>query len=186
MGIQSHDPSEHSAHVTLPVMLDLRGRRVVVVGVTPVADERAAQLRGVGADVVVVDELGDPEATLAGAWLVFAACGTADDDQHVVDAATALGIWANAHDRTDMCAFQMPAIFRRGPLTVAVGTGGAVPTLAVRLRDHIATIVGPDKVPAIEAAAATRAAANAAGSRPSALDWDELLAAILPPAAERS
>jgi len=49
-------------------------------------------------------------------------------------AARRLGIWFNAVDEADNCAFYMAGSLRRGPLQVAVGSQGAFPGLVRGLR----------------------------------------------------
>jgi siroheme synthase-like protein len=165
----------------LPVMLDLRGRRVVVVGDGEVARQRLTLLAPTGAEVVAVAPA-PPEALadeLAGAWLVFAATGSAGLDAELAAWATARGIWVNAHDQTEACTFQMPAQLHRGPLTAAFGTAGAVPALAVAVRDLLADLVPEDVVPLVEALADRRREAKAAGLSAASLPWAELLAPVL-------
>jgi siroheme synthase-like protein len=41
-----------------------------------------------------------------------------------------------------LCSFILPALHRRGPITVAVSTAGASPALAQWLRDRFATQIG--------------------------------------------
>ena len=52
------------------------------------------------------------------------------------------GIFCNVADVPHLCSFILPALHRRGPITVAVSTGGASPALAQRLRDRFAAQVG--------------------------------------------
>lgn len=62
-----------------PVVLDLSGRRCVVLGDTAIAEEKVATLRAIGADVVHLQRsfrLGD----LAGAFLAIDASG--DTSRH--------------------------------------------------------------------------------------------------------
>jgi uroporphyrin-III C-methyltransferase / precorrin-2 dehydrogenase / sirohydrochlorin ferrochelatase len=144
-----------------PVFLDLRGRRAVVIGGGTVAEQKVRGLLAAGAHVTVVS----PETTqgltdlaahneidlrrrpyrhgdLAGAWLAIGAT-----DNRAVNAAAwaeaeRLGVPFNAVDDIEHCSFIAPAIHREGDITVAVSTAGKSPTLAVRLRDRIARLVG--------------------------------------------
>ena len=50
----------------------------------------------------------------------------------------------NTVDDIPFCDWSAPAILRRGDLTIAVGTGGIAPALAVRIRDRAAEDVGPE------------------------------------------
>jgi precorrin-2 dehydrogenase len=117
--------------------LELTGRRCLVVGRGPVADEKAAGLRASGADVEVVDDY-DP-GLLDGAWLVVVANG---EGERVFAEASERRIFCNVADVPELCSFILPAIHRRGPIAVAVSTGGASPALAQRLRDQFAGQIG--------------------------------------------
>ena len=176
----------------LPVMLDVRGRRCVVVGTTAIAAQRVAALEAAGADVVALDVLNAADARdagdagdasdvspLAGARLVFAATGSPALDAEVAAAAEALGILVNAHDQPEVCAFHMSARLTRGPLEMAFGSGGAVPAVAVRIRNLVAELVPESVVPLIEEAARARYEAKAAGLSAMSLDWDTLLARLM-------
>ena len=47
-------------------------------------------------------------------------------------------VWANSADDPQNCSFILPAVARRGLVTVAVSTGGASPALAGTVRSRIA------------------------------------------------
>lgn len=131
-----------------PVFLDLTGRRVVVVGGGPVGRRKAAAARAAGAEVVVVDPQPLAESGLAhlaeeyhpnhliGACLVFAAA-TPEVNARVVADAKRLGVWVNSATDPSAGDCFLPAVVRRGGLTVAVGTGGAAPALARRIRERL-------------------------------------------------
>src|SRR5579875_3896062 len=91
-----------------PLLLDLRGRRVVVVGGGRVAVRRVPALWEAGADVVIVSPALDPYLAafepavrlrpfrpddLDGAWLVFACTDDADVNIEVALAAEVRGVF---------------------------------------------------------------------------------------------
>jgi precorrin-2 dehydrogenase/sirohydrochlorin ferrochelatase len=133
----------------LPLFLDVTGKRVVVVGGGPVGRRKAAAAAAAGAAVVVVDprpladlpgieHVAEPYRAehLAGARLVFAAAPP-EVNARVAAEAAVRGIWVNT--ATDPAAGDVfvPAVVRSGGLTLAVGTGGAAPALARRVREKL-------------------------------------------------
>ena len=144
-----------------PAFLDLRGRRVVVVGGGAVAEQKVGGLLAAGARVTVVS----PETTsgladlaargsvelrrrpyragdLSGVWLAIAATDDRAANATVWAEAEQQGVLLNAVDDLDHCNFIAPAIHREGDITVAVSTAGKSPALAVRLRDRIGRLIG--------------------------------------------
>lgn len=138
-----------------PLVLDVAGRRVVVVGGGPVAARRAARLAEAGADLVVVAPyVCEPLAELiaigraawrpreyragdlTGAWLVHTATGDSDVDRQVAAHAEADRIWCVQAADAGSSAAWTPAVARLGDVLVAV-SGGADPRRAVRLRDAV-------------------------------------------------
>ncbi|MBY0456638.1 MAG: bifunctional precorrin-2 dehydrogenase/sirohydrochlorin ferrochelatase [Gemmataceae bacterium] len=134
----------------MPVLLNLRDERVLVVGGGLVGARKAQNARSADARVVVVDpqpglslppgcehvvERYRPEH-LAGASLAFA-CATTDVNAQIVQDARARGVWVNAATSPDEGDFALPAVVRRGGLTLAVSTGGASPALARRIREKL-------------------------------------------------
>jgi uroporphyrin-III C-methyltransferase/precorrin-2 dehydrogenase/sirohydrochlorin ferrochelatase len=71
---------------------------------------------------------------LRGRPLVIAATEDDEEDSRVSAIARALGVPVNVPDRIELCTFALPAIVDRGEVTVAIGTSGASPVLAQRLR----------------------------------------------------
>ena len=131
-----------------PVFLDLRGKIVLVVGGGVVAKRKVASLLEAGADVWVGAPALDPSLQellaegrirhLAGSfelawfdslsiWLVIAATDQRDINEQVALAASARKIWANVVDDVALTAFHMPARVERGPLQIAISSGGAAP-----------------------------------------------------------
>jgi uroporphyrin-III C-methyltransferase/precorrin-2 dehydrogenase/sirohydrochlorin ferrochelatase len=146
-----------------PIFLRLAGREVVVVGGGAFAVAKATELLAAEARVTVVAESPAPELValaragriglversyrtgdLDGAWLAVAA-GTdpAVSARIKVDADRAR-IWLNAVDDLPNCSFIAGSVHRQGDVVVAVTTGGACPALAVRIRQLIGRLIGPE------------------------------------------
>jgi len=145
-----------------PALLDLKGRRCVVIGGGDVAERKVNSLVECGADVVVIapqvsDAIGRlarqgairmsakryTSGDLAGAWLVIAA-GPPEVNAAVAEEARREGILINVVDDPDRCDFIVPAVVRRGPVLVAISTEGSSPALARRLRELVEAQIGPE------------------------------------------
>ncbi len=120
-----------------PAFLPLAGATVVVAGEGAAADAKARLFDGSPARLVRLD---GPQAVTAercvGARLVFIA---GDDPAACAAAAVrarAAGALVNVVDRPELGDFATPSIIDRGAVVGAVGTGGAAPVLAVRLRQE--------------------------------------------------
>lgn len=137
----------------LPLLLDVRDRRVVVVGAGAVAARRATRLRAAGAYVVIVatevrapvpaDETHErpfaPE-DLDGAWLAFACTDVEDVNGSVAAAARERGIWCARADSAEESDTWLPAAAEVDDIDVAVSAGGD-PRRAVAIRDAVARLL---------------------------------------------
>ena len=115
--------------------LDLTGRRVLLVGYSP---DKVRALEASGAEIVVADRY-EPEL-LDGVWLVIVV-DRAQGERVFADASERQ-IFCNVEDVPELCTFILPALHRRGDITLAVSTGGASPVLAQWLRDRFAGQIG--------------------------------------------
>jgi len=136
-----------------PAMLNLVGRRAVVVGAGPVALAKAEALRHAGAavrlvapdipadvlpeDIEFVRDTYQP-ANLENAAVVFACTDDEKLNNRIADDARRAGALANAADQPQNCDFFSAATITDGPVAVAVSTGGASPVLAKRLKQQLA------------------------------------------------
>ncbi|MHB1844542.1 MAG: precorrin-2 dehydrogenase/sirohydrochlorin ferrochelatase family protein [Deltaproteobacteria bacterium] len=146
-----------------PVALQLAGWPVLVVGGGPIALGRIRGLLDASALVRVVASEAHPElhelagqgrvtlalrpfqeSDVAEVRLVFTATSSPEVNRAVVVAARARGILANAADVPALCDFTVPAVGRRGALTIAVTTGGQSPTAAKAARDAAMDALGPE------------------------------------------
>jgi len=131
-----------------PVFLNLDGLTVVLIGdESPLgqsAEGRAPSLREAGANIRRVAPTDFRPETLDGASLAI--CGTEDEalNARVSEAARERRIFCNIVDRPPLCSWIAPAVVRRGPLQIAVSTGGRSPALAVRIKETIDSTIGPE------------------------------------------
>lgn len=141
---------------SFPLFLKLKDRQTLVVGGGEQAARKAELLLAAGAKVsliaeTVVGEIANLIAERRIAWsghsfhvddlegtsLVIVAV---DDDAlqgRVSQAAQRRGVPVNVVDCPLLSSFTMPSIVDRGPVTIAISTGGAAPALARRLRAEI-------------------------------------------------
>lgn len=137
-----------------PVFLNLKSRLVVLVGAGTVGRRKLAGLLHCGAQVTLIDPClaghsspaagvktvprGFEAGDLAGAVLVFACTDQVEVNRAVLEEARRCGILCSCSEQSSQADFALPAVLRRGPLAVAVSTGGGSPALAGQLRDRLA------------------------------------------------
>ena len=139
-----------------PVYLKLAGRRCVVFGGGAVAEGKLSKLIESGARVTVVSPrvtavINDLALTgtiqwtarvyqdgdLEGAHLAIAATDDRQVNQQIAQEAELRGVILNVVDDPDLCGFIAPSVVERGPVTLAISTGGASPALARKLREAL-------------------------------------------------
>ena len=186
-----------------PLFVELCGRPCVVLGGGLVAERKVEGLLAAGAVVRVVSPTLTPalsELVAAGAIghvargyaagdLADATLAFAATDDGAINAAVARegrerGVWVNAADDPANCDVILPAVVRRGVVTVAVGTGGASPALARAVRERIERALPEAYGTLAEIAADVRRELHAAGRRASAEAWQEALRDGLAPLLE--
>ena len=181
--------SEPTSTFAYPVFLDLHDVPVLVVGGGRIGARKADGLAGAGArvrlvaaqvsehlDASMLDEVrarAFEPADLDGMRLVVTATGDEEVDAAISAQARSRGIWTNAADQPVDCEFILPAITRRGRVTVAVSTDGASPALARELRNVIDEFLTDGIGELAETLAAERAAVQAGGGSTEDIDWTE-------------
>ena len=146
-----------------PMMVDVAGKRCLVVGGGRVAERKVLSLVECGAEVEVVS----PSTTarlaalasagrlrlrrrpvrptdLLGAFLVVMATDDAQVNREVAETVRSAGGLVNVADDPDACTFLVPSVVRRGDLTIAISTGGGSPALAKKLRQRLEQTIGPE------------------------------------------
>lgn len=138
-----------------PIFLDLSGRLCVVIGVGPLAEEKVHALADAGARVRHLPAEPGPDEW-EGAFLTISALDDPEANQRLFDLTERRGVLFNALDDPAHCRFYFPAVHRQGALVVALSTSGHCPALAVRLKDALAKMLGPEYAAFLRLAASVR------------------------------
>ncbi len=150
-----------------PVFLDLRDRRVVVVGGGALGEEKGERLKEYGAKTVVIApeltpalshmaqegeitwiERGYEAGDLEGAFIAIVA-DTSDPDvnEAAFDEAKERNVPLNVNDVTHQCTWIAPSVVKRGEVIVATSTGGGSPAPARKIREGVAGATRPGSRP---------------------------------------
>ncbi|WP_407167210.1 siroheme synthase CysG [Bradyrhizobium sp. ORS 111] len=145
----------------LPVFLDLQRGKVLLVGAGELARAKLRLLAAAGADIrwyatdgdhdvagLAADEAarveraeGDPLAADLSDVIAILCAGAGDVGVAMSLRAKAVGLPVNVMDDLAHSSFIFPAIVDRGDVVVAVGTGGASPVVARRVRERIEAVL---------------------------------------------
>ena len=144
----------------LPIYLNLKNKKCLVVGGGDVATRKARTLLSAGAIVhVVAPSLSDSMNTLLkqdlltinqsefvasdldDVELIIAATNKTNVNASVSELAQQKHIPVNVVDAPELCSFIMPSIVDRSPVMIAISSGGASPVLARLLRSKIETMI---------------------------------------------
>jgi uroporphyrin-III C-methyltransferase/precorrin-2 dehydrogenase/sirohydrochlorin ferrochelatase len=144
----------------LPIFLNIKNKKCVVVGGGEVAFRKATLLLRAGADLHIVaplvsDELRKlrvdrdctitlkkfEEADLNDAVLVVAATDDLEINERISVIASKLNIPVNVVDQPHLCSFIMPSIVDRSPIVVAISSGGTSPILTRKLKELNETMI---------------------------------------------
>src|SRR5262249_29278268 len=177
-----------------PVVLNLKGRPVLVVGGGTVAERKVEGLLPTGASITVVSpsvtttlgRLADEKlitvrlrayrrADLRRARMVFAASDDRTVNAGVAADARRHRIWGNAADDPAHCDFILPSVLRRGALMVSVSTAGRSPALARIVREELEGLLGGDYALLTEIAGEVRHELRTRGEAPTAEAWRRAL-----------
>ncbi|MCD4755129.1 MAG: bifunctional precorrin-2 dehydrogenase/sirohydrochlorin ferrochelatase [Deltaproteobacteria bacterium] len=152
---------KNSSRSYYPLSVDLRNKKVVVVGGGSVAERKVQGLLSANTQVKLVspevtealkkmasDGLIDHTARafvpedLDKAWLVIAATDDTEVQELVYNEALSQRIFCNVVDLPEFCSFIVPSVVRRGDLCLSISTGGRSPALAQHLRKELEQSLG--------------------------------------------
>ena len=139
-----------------PIFLDLNNRPVIVAGAGSCAIAKLRLLLKTDAQIHVFGPHPKPqvlhwaqsglltyydrpanEGDMQSAALVYGATENAGEDKRVTDLGRKAGALVNIVDNLEASQFITPAIVDRSPVTVAIGTEGAAPVLARKIKQQL-------------------------------------------------
>ncbi len=146
-----------------PINLDIRHKKVLVIGAGSVALQKIEGLLLAGAQVSVVAKEASPairelfqqqrislelrayqKEDLKGAFLVFAATNDFEVNRQIHQEALNEKVLFNAVDQAAECDFTIPARVHRGDLLIAISSGGRAPFISKLLRKYFEKKISPE------------------------------------------
>ncbi|HCG91872.1 MAG TPA: siroheme synthase [Dehalococcoidia bacterium] len=139
-----------------PVYLNLKGKKVLIIGGGEIAAGKVPALQESEATIeiispIVTDAIKEYAASgavkwtereyikgdLDGVFVCIAATNVRKVNQMIFDEADEKAVLLNVVDDTPFCSFIAPAIVKKGPVTLAISTGGVSPALARKFRESL-------------------------------------------------
>jgi uroporphyrin-III C-methyltransferase/precorrin-2 dehydrogenase/sirohydrochlorin ferrochelatase len=142
----------------LPLFLNLKDRRIGVIGDGAIAARRVETLFRAGAEVVLfasnpndefaalqgqyrLGDLGAPDAFEGCALCYFAPEEGKEPEAELLVRARGAGALVNVADHPQISDFIVPSVLDRSPLIVAISTGGDAPLLGRMLKARLETLI---------------------------------------------
>ena len=180
--------------VYYPIMLNIQGKKCVVIGGGNVALRKVRMLLDCGANVTVVSpkphlgmaKLSEKKAIhlihrnykvgdLMDATIAIACTDVREINRTVAHEAKELGIFVNVVDDPRLSSFILPSFFRRGNLTIAVSSAGTSPALARKIRTHLGKSFGEEYATLLSLVSEVRSALKERGCAVDGETWQEVL-----------
>ena len=148
-------PERRADMAFFPIMVDLCGKRVLIVGGGETAARKAAQLQDFGAEIIVVAkelkaafpkeasiivrsfQSSDIEDNDSDIFLVIAATDDREVNQEVSGLSKKYWIPVNVVDDEPLCSFTFPAVLRDRDVVVSVSSGGKSPLVTQYVKNKI-------------------------------------------------
>ena len=148
-------PERRADMAYFPIMVDLCGKRVLIVGGGETAARKAAQLQDFGAEIIVVAkelkaafpkeasiivrsfQSSDIEDNDSDIFLVIAATDDREVNQEVSGLSKKYRIPVNVVDDEPLCSFTFPAVLRDRDVVVSVSSGGKSPLVTQYVKNKI-------------------------------------------------
>lgn len=136
----------------LPISIDIANQKILIIGGGQSAFKKIKILQRYKADVEVlainvcdeIKKLGIRyfekeyyKDFLKGYLMLYSCTNNPNVNQQIVIDGKEMGVLVNIHDEPGLCQFVSPAIYKRGNVTVAVGSNGTNVFESIRVRNLI-------------------------------------------------
>ena len=177
-----------------PILLNIQGKKCLIVGGGEVALRKAQMLVEHGATVEIVSPTFCPGLNqlvkdgtiqaihrdyetedLNDSFLAVAATDDIKTNERIAAEARKIGILVNVVDKPDISDFIVPSYFRRGDIIVAVSTSGRSPALARKIRCELERDFKAEYAQLAVIASDVRNELKQHGITVSGDDWQEVL-----------
>ncbi len=177
-----------------PLFLEMTERRCLVIGGGSVAERKVESLLDVCARICVISpdlteklrlrlDQGKIKYTarpfqsgdLKGYEIAFVATDDGGVNEAVAEEGRRSGVLINAVDDPSHCDFIVPSVLKRGPLAIAVGSGGGSPAVAKMVREELEERIGREYAELARIAAEVRQELKNDSCIPSAGAWGKAL-----------
>jgi len=177
-----------------PIFVELQDRRCLVIGGGREAQRKVDGLLAAGGNVTVIspdltddlqqmlrerrivwDQREYREGDVEGYEVVMVATDDGAVNAEVAAEGKRRRVWVNAADDPKNCDFILPAVIRKGSITVAASTGGASPALARRLREELEAYLTDDMPALADLLSEVRAILRDRGIKPDAEVWQDAI-----------
>ena len=188
--MKRHEP----ASPYYPILLNIQGKKCLIVGGGEVALRKAQMLVEHGATVEIVSPTFCPQLNqlvkdgtiqaihrdyetedLNDSFLVVVATDDIKTNERIAAEARKIGILVNVVDKPDISDFIVPSYFRRGDIIVAVSTSGRSPALARKIRGELERDFKAEYAQLAVIASEVRNELKQRGVTVSGDDWQEVL-----------
>ncbi len=136
----------------LPICIDIANRKIVIIGGGESAFKKLKILQQSNAEVEVIGlkicdkikqsgikyvETAYKKELLEEYFMLYSCTNDFELDKQILADGKEMGVLVNIHDKTELCQFVSPAIYRNGNMTVAVGSNAEDVYESIRLRNVI-------------------------------------------------
>ena len=136
----------------LPILIDISDQKILIVGGGQSALKKIRILQRFDANLEVVAEnmideilsIGIPcykkryeKSDLKGYLMLYSCTNNEKLDQQIAREGKEAGVLVNIHDNPPLCQFVSPAIYKEGPITVAVSSNAQDVYESIRLRNLV-------------------------------------------------